>query len=1158
VGSLSDTFRTMFSPADAKALFTEEMSTQEKLKIRSALEAIDSPRRKEIFEITRRIVCTSYCPTGREKIVTALATKNLTLDEWHNIVSASSRADFGLKDGGERAQILLAMAALPPEKRDYCNQVFYWFTETTPVQDRVDLLKAFAYIRNAEELKDAKDLMYGLETGREIAVVLQAVGRMPESKDKVNWALWRTCREIEKTMTVEERVKKLEEAELSGWHSALNSKTLSTADQLQLKRVIEAYPDKSANIDYLASRFVTEPMNFHDRLLILSAIAALPPQERDGIIEIIRTLDLIAEPMSAEDRVKVLQAVRTIPLADRQVVSNCTRNLFTPSMTAEDRLKILMAFTALPPAERIAISTSANLLITHSMNAEDRLKILNATAALPSPKRLAIATCASQLVKYDMTAEDRLKILNAIAALPPQDLDAFGLIASQLISDTMDAEDRVRILTAMGALPPQDLEAISSFTKSMINRETSSEDRVKILNAVAALPALEREAIFNLAKKLFSPTMNVEDQVTILNSVAALPPQDLEALHASIRGLISQSMTAQDRVLVLNAAAALSPENRIGMVIYNPDEISAEALVALINDPVARHAHNAQCCANRLFTPAMSEEDKALLVNAFIALPSQNLDAIGWGTLALVNESMTTQERILILNAFAALSPENRSSIYIRNRRQLTAAAIIVLINDPAAREAHNEAPHMEVPVVPAGRFREQGIANAEFQRIEEEFDGGAAAVIYSLNNIIGEPIQRFCVDLSKLAQNPTAVLSKLSDFIETNHKFPSLRFWDAEKGISRGIDAGGLTRDFITKLFQALVRKDDDDRLLLPMKKQGKLSLPMVTTSSPMSVPDQIKYYEVIGHIYAQSLKSAGDNVIKTGPFFQPLAFQMIHHLSKDEVDRIPLHLSKVADIPEDIYKKELKNYLKIQWPNLFPVDAKIDALIANGTVTEEMLAACPKPEDMPEDIYKVQLKNYVKTLRPDLFPTDAAIEEFVTNGTVTEQMKALWPKDDDDPDAVDVTKDEVMFSVEFDKVIVPVLVIAKSMKENGANWDVIVAKSATDLEADIQGKVTKEIAKAAIVADIENLNDVKQQKKAFLIQYIDECTQEDLEKLCNAATGSRVLHPLKVSSSNAGPGFHTCFRSIDLPICANYDEFKALLSAAVDLAQTGVYSHG
>lgn len=1074
MSSLLDSFRTMFSPSEAKALFTENMSSQEKLKIRSAIEAIDAPKRKDVFEVTQSIVWGRYCPTGREKIVSAVAAKNLSVDEWRTISHQASYAHNGLNHGEDLAKILLAVAALSPEKRTYCDKASYLFEETMPVEDRVLILNAFAAIRSPKELDEARGMLRGLKTGREIALVLTAAGK---TEDKHDLILYFAARKIDNSMSSEKRVEVLEEAELSGWYSRLDSKAMTTGERIQLKRVIEAFPDKSVQIDFIASRFVTEPMTFHDRLLILSTLAAIPSEERKDICDHIQNLGLISDTMSAEDRINVLNAVRAIRPQEREAVCICARDLIAHSMTAAEKLRMLNAVIALPPQERVIITTCAGELINHNMNADGRIAILNALAALPSQNLEAYHNAAIELVDRGMNAEAKVKILNAIAVILPQDLEAFTNIVKTLITPTMNAEDRTSIVNAVAAIPPQ-----------------------------------ERLSTSNCSNRLIEYNMNAEDRVRILNAVAAIPSQDLEAIYNSASRLIDRNMNAVDKVLVLNAFAALTPENRISIVIQNRFEMSAAALVALINDPIARHAHNAQYCARHLLSPAMNDEERALVLNAVIALPHEDMEDITSNTNRFITDATTAQDRVLVLNAIAALSPENRRGIFIRNRHEMSAAALITLINDPEARDTHNSGPQVyEAPPAPGGRRREGGMTNAEFQRIEQEFDGGAAAVIYNANGMFGHENRRFCVDLSKLSQNPTEVLSKLSEYVKTYHAFPSIRFWDAEEGLTRGVDAGGLTRDFITKLFQALSKKVDDERTLLPTKDQGALVVPLVDSRSSISVDAQVKHYELIGYLYAHALKSSDANKIKTGPLYHPAVFEMIHALSADDISRIPPNLSKVGDVPQDIYEKQLKLYLKSQCPQYFPPDA-----------------------------------------------LDAAIEAFVTHGTVTEQMKAIWPKDDDDPAAVDVTKEEVMPSVGFDKAILPVLIIGRSMKENGADWDAIRAKSPADLEDGIQGRLTKEIAIAAIRDDNENLNEAKQRKKDFLIKYIEESTFEELEKLCYAACGSRVLPPVKISSSNAGPGFHTCFRSIDLPVCANFEEFKPLLSAAVDLAQAGDYSQG
>ena len=202
-----------------------------------------------------------------------MAAKNLSAEEWREISRQATYAHNGLQDGEDLAKILLAVAALPPEKRAYCDKADYLFKENMPVDERLLIINAFAAISSPKELDEARGMLRGLKTGGEIALVLNAVGN---AEDKHSLLFFRAERNIDNSMSGEQRVKALEEAELSGWYSSLDSNTMTIGERLHLKRVIAAFPDKTVQIDFIASRFVTEPMNFHDRLLILRTLSAIP------------------------------------------------------------------------------------------------------------------------------------------------------------------------------------------------------------------------------------------------------------------------------------------------------------------------------------------------------------------------------------------------------------------------------------------------------------------------------------------------------------------------------------------------------------------------------------------------------------------------------------------------------------------------------------------------------------------------------------------------------------------------------------------------------------------------------------------------------------------------------------------------------------------
>lgn len=575
------------SPPEAKALFTKNMDNREKLQIRSAIEAIESPKRKEVFELTQRIVCGRYCPSGREKIINAVAAKHLSVHEWHEIVSVAGYVDFGLNCGEDVAKILLAVAQLPLERRDFCRLASCWFNEKMPVGDRILILNAFHLIRSPEELREVRGLIYGLETGREIALVVSAATKIPENKMDL---LWSTGRKIVGAMSAEKRVELLEEGELSGWFSHLDSKTLSNKERLELKRAIEAFPDKTVDISYLAFRLVTEEMGCEDRLLILNALIALPSQERAAIYDFIRNEDLISPAMNARDRVRVIDLVRAVPINEREAIGKFTNNLITMRMRPEDKFKVLKAVLAIPPQERDAIDRNilALDLFNVRMSGEEYVSAINALLAIPPQEREGLFRNIQDLGLFSrsMNIQEKIRVLNIFCLIPlPQREDMILSIQGLgLISHSMNAEDRLRVLNTIFAIPPQDREAIYNFIRGLITEGMGAEDRIKILNGILALVPQEREAIYTCSRSLITNSMNADDRLRILDAVRALPSQERETVCDCAHSLSTNGMNVEERVAVLNEILALPRDAREAIYYRNCTELVVDR-DRLVEDP---------------------------------------------------------------------------------------------------------------------------------------------------------------------------------------------------------------------------------------------------------------------------------------------------------------------------------------------------------------------------------------------------------------------------------------------------------------------------------------------------------------------------------------------------------------------------------------------
>jgi|GEM_PF-3281009 len=162
---------------------------------------------------------------------------------------------------------------------------------------------------------------------------------------------------------------------------------------------------------------------------------------------------------------------------------------------------------------------------------------------------------------------------------------------------------------------------------------------------------------------------------------------------------------------------------------------------------------------------------------------------------------------------------------------------------------------------------------------------------------------RRFEVDLSKIEED---CIKYLLDYRkELKRHLPRIRYKDSERE-----DAGGLTRDFITKLFKALSK---DPRVLgrEPFENDERVFLRCIRDREDKKT--QIRAFKAIGVLFAHAYKN---NRFTTGQRFSPAMFKIIHALLNTEK---PLyHHSEITDVDSDQYKRLFQIFLRNEYPEL------------------------------------------------------------------------------------------------------------------------------------------------------------------------------------------------------------------------------------------------
>ncbi|HSX37751.1 MAG TPA: hypothetical protein VLE95_02855 [Chlamydiales bacterium] len=938
-----------------------------------------------------------------------MATMKFSEDEWTELKNSVNQITYGLNKGEDFAVVLAAVATLPKDKRNFCYKASGLISQTMSAADRVSIVNALATIdpRDTENrffniFSETASLSKGLKSGADIAEMMKTLAGISQDRSSI---FDRAKQSIKEDMTIEERVEKLNEAETAHWYSPLcdnrlHDKKMSPGEKVQLKRAIEALPDKK--IDRAAQHLVTQSMGVEDRFLILHAVAALsvlvPSSEQLG--EIVARCAVMSDSMNAQDRVQMLNAVAALPLAEQKdIVTNTGYFLVTNTMNVKDRERLLNAVAILPAGERGAIITSSRWqLFPSTMSAQDKVVILEAVAALPAGEWRTIVTNARDLITSSMNAQDKAQILNAVAALPSAERETIINHSRNLITDPMSVQDRVQILNAVAPLSPAEREAIITSSYRLMTAPMSGGERVRILSAVAPLPSAEREAIVNLSLTQYHEGITIDERLRILAAVAAVP--------------------SQFRILIY---------------VTNPAALSVDARVELLHT-LATHLE------------AQSAPDTRQVLHAVAALRPQEQEQISTICQRLFNQGMNVGARLRVLAAVAALSEDARYHIQI-NSEALTVDELVEYLHTLPWRVEQIEVLHAP---------------------------------------------QEILVNIDQLGENPKEVLENLIDQFDIQHAFPKVRFQTAAGidniGPDAGIDGGGVSRTLVTELMKALCHPEPPNERKLPMLETEKGLIPR------MEDPLQLKSYRSIGMIFATALRP--DRLTLTGSHFHPVLFQMIHTLTREEVDRIPL----IGDIPQDIQNKLLKLYMQSELRQVFG-----DA-------------------NMPKE---------------DL---ETAIHDFLNSGTINNWMR--------DVSSIE-SKEGFLSDYQLNQILLATCVIAKSMQqciETPDQWELVKAPTAEQLQKKVQGALTKELVRSLL-----KFSRLNEPGEAFVTEWIDEATPEQLENFVFCISGSTTLtadRKLSISFRDASsrlPSFHTCHYTMDLPRYESREIFKEKLELSI-----------
>jgi hypothetical protein len=153
-----------------------------------------------------------------------------------------------------------------------------------------------------------------------------------------------------------------------------------------------------------------------------------------------------------------------------------------------------------------------------------------------------------------------------------------------------------------------------------------------------------------------------------------------------------------------------------------------------------------------------------------------------------------------------------------------------------------------------------------------------------------GDTFNSFYVDPLELNQEPLKTLFRLGEILLRNCPLPNIVYVDPDtKAPTSGMDAGGLRRQFITTLFEALFKDESGFSFI----REGSFFTPIV---KDLNNEQEVKSLRILARIMALSYDSS---VLVTGNFLSESFFYTVFSLSEGEMAQMS------SPLQEEIRKK-------------------------------------------------------------------------------------------------------------------------------------------------------------------------------------------------------------------------------------------------------------
>ncbi len=281
---------------------------------------------------------------------------------------------------------------------------------------------------------------------------------------------------------------------------------------------------------------------------IVTAIAALPENERAPVVDLALRAAGVGFFNTREDKIELIQAIAAVSANERTLVVDLALRV-TPDVSSSNeimyRILIIKAIAALTKNEREEIVEHVLRLSPGEARGATRyfnnLKLIEALAAVvPANARADIVRDALRLITplcaYD---DDNIEIIQALAAVVPADARTLVVdLALQVTVASRDSRGSGKLIQAIAAVSANERALVIDLALRVANASLDSRVEGQLIQAIAVLPAVDRAEIVRIALRLITHQMYIYDKIAMIQLVAALPANERDAyVRDRLRGI---------------------------------------------------------------------------------------------------------------------------------------------------------------------------------------------------------------------------------------------------------------------------------------------------------------------------------------------------------------------------------------------------------------------------------------------------------------------------------------------------------------------------------------------------------------------------------------------------------------------------------------------